>query len=66
MSVIKVEPGPFPLDTASFDVVFSEDLIIQRPDNFGLAREAYRVLRLMANSQFPTGLFLTMVRRLRR
>ena len=45
VSVIKVQPGPFPFDKESFDVVFSKDSIIHVPDKFGLAREAYRVLR---------------------
>ena len=45
VSVVKVEPGPFPFDTESFDVVFSKDSIIHIPDKLGLAREAYRVLR---------------------
>ena len=45
VSVIKVQPGPFPFDKASFDVVFSKDSIIHIPDKLGLAREAYRVLR---------------------
>ena len=50
VSVVKVEPGPFPFASASFDVVFSKDSIIHIPDKHGLAREAYRVLR--AGGQF--------------
>ena len=45
VSVIKVQPGPFPFDKASFDVVFSKDSIIHIPNKLGLAREACRVLR---------------------
>lgn len=40
-----VEPGPFPLDDASVDIVFSKDSIVHVPDKEALAREAFRVLR---------------------
>ena len=39
-----VEPGPFPFDDATFDVVFSKDSIIHITDKNALAAEAFRVL----------------------
>ena len=39
-----VEPGPFPFDDATFDVVFSKDSIIHITDKAALAAEAFRVL----------------------
>jgi ubiquinone/menaquinone biosynthesis C-methylase UbiE len=46
-----VEPGPFPLDDASFDVVFSKDAMIHIEDKHALFKEVFRVLR-------PGGLFV--------
>lgn len=46
-----VEPGPFPFDDATFDVVFSKDSIIHITDKAALAVEAFRVLK-------PGGWFL--------
>ncbi len=40
-----VTPGPFPLDDASFDVVFSKDAMIHIPDKPALFAEVYRVLK---------------------
>ena len=40
-----VDPGPWPLDDGSFDVVFSKDSIIHIADKDALAAEAFRVLR---------------------
>ena len=45
IEIRQVEPGPFPLDDASLDIVFSKDSIIHVPDKEWLAREAFRVLR---------------------
>ena len=44
VTVVKVQPGPFPFDDASFDVVFSKDSIIHIPDKAAMAKEAFRVL----------------------
>lgn len=46
-----VEPGPFPLEDASFDVVFSKDAMIHIEDKHALFKEVFRVLR-------PGGLFV--------
>jgi len=45
IEIRQVEPGPFPLDDASLDIVFSKDSIIHVPDKEWLASEAFRVLR---------------------
>jgi phosphoethanolamine N-methyltransferase len=45
IEIRQVEPGPFPLDDASLDIVFSKDSIIHVADKEWLAREAFRVLR---------------------
>ena len=45
VEIVKVDPGPFPFEAASFDLVFSKDSIIHIPDKEGLAREVFRVLR---------------------
>lgn len=45
ISIQQVEPGPFPFDDGSFDVVFSKDAVIHIPDKAFLSREAFRVLR---------------------
>jgi SAM-dependent methyltransferase len=47
----RVEPGPLPFATHSFDVVFSKDAIVQIPDKAALFAEVHRVLR-------PGGRFL--------
>jgi ubiquinone/menaquinone biosynthesis C-methylase UbiE len=52
-----VEPGPLPFDDASFDVVFSDGVIVQIPDKQSLFEEAYRVLRV--GGSFVAGDFLT-------
>ena len=46
-----VEPGPFPLDEESFDVVFSKDAMIHIEDKHALFAELFRVLR-------PGGVFV--------
>lgn len=48
---VKVEPGPLPFATASFDVVFSKDSLVQIPDKPAIFSEILRVLR-------PGGRFL--------
>lgn len=45
VEIVQVEPGPFPFEDGSFDVVFSKDSIIHIGDKEGLAREVFRVLR---------------------
>ncbi|MEM7123113.1 MAG: methyltransferase domain-containing protein [Pseudomonadota bacterium] len=40
-----IEPGPFPLEDKSFDVVFSKDAMIHIPDKPALFAEVYRVLK---------------------
>ncbi|MBT6203266.1 MAG: methyltransferase domain-containing protein [Alphaproteobacteria bacterium] len=51
MSFQHVEPGPFPLDDASFDIVFSKDAMIHIEDKHALFKEVFRVLR-------PGGMFV--------
>jgi SAM-dependent methyltransferase len=46
-----VEPGPLPLPSSSFDLVFSKDAMVHIPDKAGLYREVLRVLK-------PGGWFL--------
>ena len=41
----RVDPGPLPFGSQSFDVVFSKDSIVQIPDKAALFAEVYRVLR---------------------
>lgn len=41
----RVEPGPLPFDTDSFDAAFSKDAIIQIPDKAAVFAEVFRVLR---------------------
>ena len=41
----KIEPGPFPLDDESFDVVFSLGAFVHVPDKDQLMSEIFRVLR---------------------
>ncbi len=45
VEIRQVSPGPFPLEDASIDLVFSKDSIIHIPDKSWLAREVMRVLR---------------------
>lgn len=45
ITIEQVEPGPFPFDECSFDVVFSKDAVIHIPDKAFLAGESFRVLR---------------------
>lgn len=40
-----VEPGPFPFEDASFDVVFSMGVFLQIPDKRSLFADIFRVLR---------------------
>ena len=51
IEIVQVEPGAFPFDDASFDVVFSKDSIVHIPDKHALGEEVFRVLR-------PDGLFV--------
>ena len=48
---LRVDPGPLPFASQTFDVVFSKDSIVQIPDKAALFAEVYRVLR-------PGGWFL--------
>jgi len=41
-----VEPGPFPFDAETFDIVFSKDSIIHIPDKAAMARDAFHVLKM--------------------
>lgn len=45
VEIVHVEPGPFPFEDESFDLVFSKDSIIHIPDKEALARETFRVLK---------------------
>lgn len=45
ISIEQVEPGPFPFDDGTFDIVFSKDAVIHIPDKAFLAGESFRVLR---------------------
>ncbi len=45
ISYQKVEPGPFPFEDESFDVVFSKDAMIHIEDKASLFAEVIRVLR---------------------
>ncbi|MDH3692770.1 MAG: methyltransferase domain-containing protein [Gammaproteobacteria bacterium] len=47
----RVNPGPLPLDGASFDIVFTKDVMVHIPDKLGLYGEIFRVLR-------PGGVFV--------
>jgi SAM-dependent methyltransferase len=42
---VRVEPGPLPFASSSFDVVFSKDSLVQIPDKPALFAEVHRVLR---------------------
>ena len=46
-----VDPGPFPLDDESYDVVYSKDALIHIEDKHALFKEVFRVLR-------PGGIFI--------
>jgi phosphoethanolamine N-methyltransferase len=43
--LVEPGPGPFPFDSASFDVVFSKDAIIHIPDKPTLFAHIFRILR---------------------
>ncbi|MDG2406261.1 MAG: methyltransferase domain-containing protein [Paracoccaceae bacterium] len=45
VEILKINPGPFPFDASTFDIVFSKDSIIHIPDKAGMARQAFRVLK---------------------
>jgi len=45
VTIQRVDPGPFPFNDATFDIVFSKDSIIHIADKEALAAEAFRVLR---------------------
>ena len=51
LSYQKIDPGPFPLESESYDVVFSKDALIHIEDKHALFAEVFRVLR-------PGGLFV--------
>lgn len=45
VEILKVNPGPFPFDVSTFDIVFSKDSIIHLPDKAEMARQSFRVLK---------------------
>jgi len=45
IDILRIDPGPFPLDASTFDVVFSKDSIIHISDKAEMARQAFRVLK---------------------
>jgi SAM-dependent methyltransferase len=45
VEILKINPGPFPFDASTFDIVFSKDSIIHIPDKAEMARQAFRVLK---------------------
>ncbi|MBC66075.1 MAG: SAM-dependent methyltransferase [Rhodobacteraceae bacterium] len=45
IEILKVNPGPFPFNESTFDIVFSKDSIIHIPDKPEMARQAFRVLK---------------------
>lgn len=45
VEILKINPGPFPFDASTFDIVFSKDSIIHIPDKGEMARQAFRVLK---------------------
>ena len=45
IEILKVNPGPFPFNESTFDIVFSKDSIIHIPDKAEMARQAFRVLK---------------------
>ena len=46
-----VEPGPLPVETGSFDIVFSKDAIVHIEDKLAIYQEIFRVLK-------PNGVFI--------
>jgi len=45
VEILKINPGPFPFDANTFDIVFSKDSIIHIPDKAEMARQAFKVLK---------------------
>jgi phosphoethanolamine N-methyltransferase len=45
IEILKVNPGPFPFNGSTFDVVFSKDSIIHISDKIEMARQVFRVLK---------------------
>ena len=45
IDILRIDPGPLPLDASTFDVVFSKDSIIHISDKAEMARQAFRVLK---------------------
>ncbi|MDC0162485.1 methyltransferase domain-containing protein [Paracoccaceae bacterium] len=45
IEILKVNPGPFPFNESTVDIVFSKDSIIHIPDKAEMARQAFRVLK---------------------
>ena len=45
IEILKVNPGPFPFNESTFDIVFSKDSIIHIPDKAEMAKQAFRVLK---------------------
>ena len=45
IDILRIDPGPFPLDASTFDVVFSKDSIIHISDKAEMATQAFRVLK---------------------
>ena len=45
IDILKVEPGPFPFDEATFDIVFSKDSIVHIEQKESLSKEIFRVLK---------------------
>ena len=45
IDILRIDPGPFPLDASTFDVVFSKDSIIHISDKAEMARQVFRVLK---------------------
>ena len=42
VEILKINPGPFPFEADTFDIVFSKDSIIHIPDKAEMARQAFR------------------------
>ena len=45
VEILKINPGPFPFEADTFDIVFSKDSIIHIPDKAEMARQAFKVLK---------------------
>lgn len=45
IDILKVEPGHFPFDDATFDIVFSKDSIVHIEEKEALSKEIFRVLK---------------------